>query len=37
MILTDDFIQEREKLFYKNDGKSAERGSNAILNLLKFF
>jgi len=37
MILTDDFVQEREKLFYKNDGKSAERGSNAILNLLKFF
>jgi len=36
MILTDDFIQEREKLFYKNDGKSAERGSNAILNLLKY-
>jgi len=34
MILTDDFIQEREKLFYKNDGKSAKRGSQAILNLL---
>ncbi|MBT4812934.1 MAG: hypothetical protein HON89_00600 [Cryomorphaceae bacterium] len=34
IILSNDFIQEREKLFYKNDGKSAERGSQAILNLL---
>jgi len=35
IVLTNDFIKEREKLFYKNDGKSAERGSEAILNLLK--
>jgi len=35
--LTTDFIKEREKLFYKNDGKSAERGSKAILNLLKHY
>lgn len=35
IVLTHDFIEEREKLFYKNDGKSAERGSEAILDLLK--
>lgn len=34
IILSNNFIQEREKLFYKNDGKSAQRGSDAILNLL---
>lgn len=33
--LTPNFIEECEKLFYKNDGRSAERGANAILKLLK--
>ena len=28
------FIEERKKLFYKFDGKSAERGADAILNLV---
>ena len=28
------FIDARKKLFYKFDGKSAERGADAILNLL---
>ncbi|CAD6516661.1 conserved hypothetical protein [metagenome] len=35
VMLTTNFIEECNKLFYKNDGKSAERGSTAILNLLK--
>jgi len=35
VTLTDEFLKARNELFYKNDGKSAERGSEAILNLLK--
>ncbi len=34
IILNDDFLQARNKLFYKFDGKSAERISNAVINLL---
>jgi len=32
--LTQDFIDKRNKLFFKFDGKSAERGANAIINLI---
>jgi hypothetical protein len=35
VMLTTTFVEECNKLFYKNDGKSAERGSSAILDLLK--
>ena len=34
IILDEKFIQARNKLFFKFDGKSAERISNAIINLL---
>jgi hypothetical protein len=34
VLVSDKFIQDCKKLFYKNDGKSAERGANIILNLI---
>jgi len=34
VLVSEKFIQDCKKLFYKNDGKSAERGANTILNLI---
>lgn len=34
VIFNEKFIQSRNKMFYKSDGKSSERISNAIINLL---
>jgi len=34
VLVSEKFIQDCKKLFYKNDGKSAERGADTILNLI---